>query len=309
MDKSHHKSELSIITTIERDWHHLMAQYIDALEKQQDVDCKDIQVTVVNGSGDKNLGEQLIDTQKSYKGNLRLNFYTIDKCGRAAATNYGISRSNASLLLLLADDFIASPNLVIEHVRLHRQNPQENIIGIGPGVFPYDWELSPFMHWLEVSGALFGVAFVGESAQPPLADFFYGANTSLKRSFLEAAGPFDEDYPYDCWDDFEMSLRLRKLGMQARYLPDAVAFHWHQISVLDRGAQMRHAGESAAIMDFKQGGIDRLSIGVKQRRKKRVNKRPQQQEMRWQLLLADEFNKAYKKAAKRLISTKTIRLD
>jgi cellulose synthase/poly-beta-1,6-N-acetylglucosamine synthase-like glycosyltransferase len=296
------KIELSVITVLDRDWHDEMPLYIDALEKQRGVDFEKMQVIVINGSGDKEIGQLIEQMKQGYSGRLRLQCYNIKKCGRAAATNFGIAQATGGLLLLLGDDFIATPGLVAEHLRLHLENPQEELVGVGPAIFPLDWDLSPFMHWLETSGALFGVAFTGENAVAQGNDYFYGANTSLKRSFLERAGAFDEDYPYACWDDFEIGLRLRKLGMKTHYLPDALACHWHQISVPERCESMRHAGESAAIMDFKQGGAEKLRTGVAQRRKRSLANQPQNHEERWQLLLTGEFNKAYKNAAKRLIA-------
>lgn len=302
MGAANDKIELSIVSVLDRDWRDEMPLYIEALEKQRGVDFEKIEVIVINGSGDKKIGQMIEQMKQGYSGVLQLQAYNIKKCGRAAASNFGITQSTGGLLLLLGDDFIASPALVAEHLRLHRENPEEELVGVGPGIFPHDWDLSPFMHWLETSGALFGVAFTGEHAISTDSDYFYGANSSLKRAFLTRAGAFDEDYPYSCWDDYEIGLRLRELGMKTHYLPDAVAYHWHQISVSERCESMRHAGESAAIMDFKQGGIEKLRNGVAQRRKRRLANQPRNQEERWQWLLVGEFNKAYKNAAKRLIA-------
>ena len=302
MDPEISHPEISIITSIERDWLDLMPRWLQALEQQQDVACENLEVVVVNGFGDEKLARKIAEQQAKFAVAFSLSFHTMKKCGRAAANNHGIKHSSGNLLLFLADDFVASPRLVEQHLALHRLHPAEHVVGIGPGIFPPEWELSPYMHWLDYGGGLFGTAFVGEHARPPPADFFYGANTSVKRSFIEKAGLFDEDYPYDCGDDAELGIRLRQLGLQSKFLPDAIAYHWHEQGLPDGLARARLSGESVAITDFKLGGETRLRAGIQQRRKTR-SQAPKDLESRWKMLFIESFNKAYKNAARKLIKS------
>ena len=63
-----------------------------------------------------------------------------------------------------------------------------------------------------------GVPFSDDMTSVP-EKFFYAGNCSVKREFLRAAGPLDEDFRYHAWDDYELGLRLSKLGMKASFLP------------------------------------------------------------------------------------------
>lgn len=171
---------------------------------------------------------------------------------RARQLNVAVRKARAELLLLLADDFIPCPELVQLHLQTHHDNPDEKMVAIGPGVFAQDNDTNEFMRWLENSGELFGVCFTDPKLKLP-NHYFYMANTSLKRSFLREAGQFDEDFPYDAMDDWEMGLRLASLGMRTRYLPEAVAIHRHKISLQERCKAMEHAGQSSAIFDAKRG--------------------------------------------------------
>ena len=145
----------------------------------------------------------------------------------------GLDLANADLLLLLADDFIPRANLVSEHLKTHEEDSREELVGIGPDLFPEGDKSNVFMEWLEDSGELFSVSFTRPAAAlPPY--YFYIANTSLKRSFLEKAGRFDESFPYDGMNDWEMGNRVRALGMKNVYLPGAIAIHEHIIDLPGR---------------------------------------------------------------------------
>jgi GT2 family glycosyltransferase len=81
----------------------------------------------------------------------------------------------------------------------------------------------------------------------PEARAFHIGNTSIKRSFLRAAGGFDEAFPYYTTCDSELGLRMRSLGLQAVSLNDAPAFRSSRISVPQRWRRTREAGESAVV--------------------------------------------------------------
>ena len=185
---------------------------------------------------------------------LDIRYHRIKRGGRAKANNYGIYQSTAELVLLLADDFIPTPGLVAEHLALHARQPERNIVGIGPGIFDPKMKVRKFMRWLDDSGELMGVSFLhGNSGIPD--NYFCAANTSAKKTLLFAAGLFDEDFPYDAWDDYELGIRLSRIGMKSVYLPAAIAHHLHDIPVRERRRAMRNAGESAALFERKHPGL------------------------------------------------------
>ena len=69
-----------------------------------------------------------------------------------------------------------------------------------------------FRRWLEDQGMLWGVTLNHLTGTVP-EDFFYGANTSIKRRFLQQAGPFNESFTGLAGDDHEIGVRLSKMGM------------------------------------------------------------------------------------------------
>jgi GT2 family glycosyltransferase len=182
---------------------------------------------------------------------LRLHFEAIDKGGRAKAYNRGLQLCRAPIVLFFADDNLAAPQTAEVHLRFHEANPQAHQVGVGSMILAAELR-THFTTWLERSGELFGVPFSDDMTSVP-DNFFYAGNSSVKREFLLAAGPFDESFRYHAWDDYELGLRMHKRGMKACFLPQAKAGHVHDISLAGRCRTMTRAGESAAVFERTYG--------------------------------------------------------
>src|SRR5206468_3107889 len=83
---------------------------------------------------------------------LALRFLQLPRCGRAACWNRGLAETGAPLVVLLGDDFFARPELLEIHLALHQRRTEPHVIGLGPGIFPPGFPVTPFMRWLEDSG-------------------------------------------------------------------------------------------------------------------------------------------------------------
>jgi GT2 family glycosyltransferase len=152
--------------------------------------------------------------------------------------------------LFLADDFIPERYCFEAHVRFHDGYPEEHYVGVGPAFFSERLRRDPFRRWLEDSGELFGTSFT--HLQPEVVQsYFYGANTSLKRSFIDRVGGFDENFRYHTTDDYEFGVRARKFGMKAVFLPDARAIHEHDVNLAERAASVRRSGSSNVWLERK----------------------------------------------------------
>ena len=180
-------------------------------------------------------------------GGLAFRFATLARGGRAAALNLGIRRSRAPLVIFAGDDIVPGRNFVESHLAYHRDHPEMEAVGIGSSIFPPHLQ-DPFRDWLDGSGTLFGIAFRGDATLVP-PHFFYIANASVKRGLLDRAGPFNEAFLHHGWDDYEMSLRLVDCGMRAGYVRGAEARHEHRLTLEERCHAMRHAGESARVLE------------------------------------------------------------
>jgi GT2 family glycosyltransferase len=183
---------------------------------------------------------------------LRLHYEPIEKGGRARAYNRGLALCRAPIVLFFGDDYLAGPKTAETHLQFHRQHPDRALVGVGAAIL-VDELRTHFSVWAEESGELYGVPFSKDMKSVP-DSFFYIGNTSVKRDFLQQAGWFDESFQFHAWDDFELGLRMRRLGMKSTYLPEATAEHVHDLPLEERCRVMVQAGQCAAVFDRKYGG-------------------------------------------------------
>jgi GT2 family glycosyltransferase len=182
--------------------------------------------------------------EKNKPKNLNVIIHHLDQGSRSKGYNKAMELAEGDLYLFFGDDYIAPPTLVESHRTFHHVNEEDFHVGIGSAILPYDSSTSHFGRWLEESGELYGVPFIqGMTEINP--KFFYIGNSSVKKSFIEKSGTFNELYPYHTWDDYELSLRMIKNGMKSSLLPEAQAEHIHPIGFGERCAVMIKSGYSA----------------------------------------------------------------
>ena len=163
--------------------------------------------------------------------------------GRAASNNAGVRASRGGLLLFVADDFRPTPGLVAAHRAFHEAIGRP-AVGIGPGYFSGSTRADPFVRWLEDSGRLYGAPLTRCPAAWP-ADFFFVGHASMTRETFERIGRFDESFVYDLFDDDDYGRRLRALGLHTHFLPRALAWHDHPVTLDERITAIERLGEAS----------------------------------------------------------------
>lgn len=157
--------------------------------------------------------------------------------GQHVARNRGAAVATGGVLLFLDDDILAAPELVLEHLRVHRQG--KRVVGLGqitldlpPGA---DWFMRRFSegwrkHYEQLNC---------RERLPTWADC-YGGNFSVERKGFLGVGGFAEDVRRS--HDIELGYRLAESGVTFTYIPDAV------------GRQDEHKGIEALAKDFGSAG-------------------------------------------------------
>ena len=180
-----------------------------------------------------------------------VSYHRIPAHGRARALNHALSIAKSDLIIFLADDFVAEPDLVASHLKFHEENPELEAVGIGAGLVPQDLT-TDFTMWLERTGRFFGLPFYDGMTSIP-EDFFYVGNASVKRKLLDRAGAFDEIFLFHAGDDFEFGQRLRAAGMKAQLVTAATASHHHHVGLEDRAEAFRELGQNARAVAERSG--------------------------------------------------------
>ncbi|MDQ6605108.1 MAG: glycosyltransferase [Actinomycetota bacterium] len=148
--------------------------------------------------------------------------------GASGARNAGWRVAGAPLVLFTDDDTIPAPRLVSEHLRGHRDHPDDPVAVLGHVRWARDLAVTPFMRWLEA-----GVQFEFDSIRDDQASWahLYSSNVSLKRSFLERLGGFDaERFPFG-YEDLDLGYRAHQLGLRVIYNRRATVDHWRPMTL------------------------------------------------------------------------------
>jgi len=169
-----------------------------------------------------------------------------ENMGAAVARNVGIKAAQNSVIVLIQDDIIATPNFLEEHLKFHRGHsvnrgrpenrggPGAEAASVATAVVGYttwhpELKVTPFMRWLEHGGPQFDYDRIrGQTEVDYLA--FYTSNLSLRREFVQENGLLDEDFSLPgitAYEDTEWGWRLLKKGLKLYYNPKAMAYHYH----------------------------------------------------------------------------------
>jgi GT2 family glycosyltransferase/peptidoglycan/xylan/chitin deacetylase (PgdA/CDA1 family) len=140
--------------------------------------------------------------------------------GLPAARNAALGAARGEVVLLLDDDIMCSPQLLLEHLKLHRD--ADNIVAYGPLSVSDDSPPSIAVNWLRIATQQSNSRRMINSQPEWPADLAVAANYSIRRSALLAAGGFDERLVGAC-EEFELGWRLRKAGFDFRFAPNAAS--------------------------------------------------------------------------------------
>jgi GT2 family glycosyltransferase len=142
--------------------------------------------------------------------------------GLSANRNAGGRAAAGHLVLFTDNDTIPVRHLVAEHLRWHERHPEAETGVLGRVRWARELKVTTFMRWLDT-----GIQFDFANIKGNEAGWgrFVGANVSVKRSFLERVGGFDQQhFPYG-YEDTDWAYRASKLGFRLIYNRRAVVDH------------------------------------------------------------------------------------
>jgi glycosyltransferase involved in cell wall biosynthesis len=187
----------------------ILQKCLQALEQQ--TYGGDYEVVVVDdGSSDRTI-EWLNSAQLSH---VRL----IEQAhkGPAAARNLGVEQAQGDTIIFIDSDLVVTPVFLQAHADGLAQGQRE----LGSDcLFTY--------------GRVINTANFEEPTAEPYkvtdysAAFFATGNVAIARHWLLAAGLFDAGFSLYGWEDLELGVRLKKLGLKLIKVPEAVGYHWH----------------------------------------------------------------------------------
>jgi glycosyltransferase involved in cell wall biosynthesis len=157
---------------------------LQSINQQKNVD---FEVLVIDQS-DHVTEEKINRILKSCK---HLSYYQINRKGRSISKNFSMGQASGDIVLFCDDDIVAEDNFLQEHVRLHGMQPEVGAISCHL-IEPHEKEISCSMplkittygRFINKANAIFN-GYVSS---------LNGGNMSFKRSALEKAGFFEENF-------------------------------------------------------------------------------------------------------------------
>ncbi|NER48474.1 MAG: glycosyltransferase family 2 protein [Symploca sp. SIO1A3] len=194
----------------------ILEKCLRALEKQQlsaHSVVTDYEVVLVDdGSTDGTL-EWLEDHQEEFP---HVRSHSQVHLGPAAARNLGVEEAQGEMIIFIDSDLVVTDHFLEAHAETLVKKRQE--MG-SDRLFTYGWVINTNN-------------FDNPTSEPyKVTDFsaayFATGNVAIARKWLKQAGLFDTRFQLYGWEDLELGVRLKKLGLKLIKCPEAVGYHWH----------------------------------------------------------------------------------
>ena len=144
--------------------------------------------------------------------------------GLPAARNAGLAATRGGLVLFLDDDVELLPGAIAGHLAAYRDPSLGGVVGriVERRLRPNAWRT---VNRVGRSGRV-RTRLDGPDACE--VETLKGANMSLRRIAIQAAGGFDPGFAgTSLFEDADLTARVRRMGWRLRYEPDAAVIHRH----------------------------------------------------------------------------------
>lgn len=169
-------------------------------------------VVVDDGSTDETV--PWLQAQAAQFPHVRL--FLQDHKGPAAARNLGVEQASGDTIIFIDSDLVVTPQFLQAHAAALQQGQQS--LG-SDRLFTYGWVINT-ANFEDPTSEPFKVTDYS-------AAYFATGNVAIGRKWLEQAGLFDTGFQLYGWEDLELGVRLKKLGLKLVKCPAAVGYHWH----------------------------------------------------------------------------------
>jgi glycosyltransferase involved in cell wall biosynthesis len=143
--------------------------------------------------------------------------------GPAAARNLGVEKAEGDTIIFIDSDLVVTASFLQSH-----------------GDKLIEGQQALGSDRLFIYGAVINTGNFEEPTAEPykVTDFsnayFATGNVSIARHWLLEAGLFDLGFHLYGWEDLELGVRLKNLGLKMIKCPAAVGYHWHPAFSIDR---------------------------------------------------------------------------
>jgi glycosyltransferase involved in cell wall biosynthesis len=145
-----------------------------------------------------------------------------DHQGPAIARNLGVREAIGELIIFIDSDLVVTEVFLDRHLQSLTQAWAE--LGTD-AAFTYGRVVNT-CHFEDPTAEPFKLTDRSRA-------YFATGNVAIARHWLETAGLFDPQFQLYGWEDLELGVRLKQLGLRLIPCPEAVGYHWHPPFSLD----------------------------------------------------------------------------
>jgi glycosyltransferase involved in cell wall biosynthesis len=136
--------------------------------------------------------------------------------GAAAARNFGVKQAQGDRIVFIDSDLVVLDGFLQHHAdALHRFEQTQG----SDRVFTYGRVVNT-CNFDDPTAEPFKITDYSQA-------FFATGNVAIARRWLLEAGLFDTQFTQYGWEDLELGVRLKNLGLVMVKCPEAVGYHWH----------------------------------------------------------------------------------
>jgi glycosyltransferase involved in cell wall biosynthesis len=143
--------------------------------------------------------------------------------GPAAARNLGVEKAIGDVIIFIDSDLVVTDRFLQSHadalVKGQNQTGSDRIFTYGSVINTCNFE-NPTSEPYKITD--FSAAY------------FATGNVAIARHWLETAGLFDTRFQLYGWEDLELGVRLKDLGLKLIKCPEAAGYHWHPPFALEQ---------------------------------------------------------------------------
>lgn len=136
--------------------------------------------------------------------------------GPAAARNLGLTESRGDTIVFIDSDLVVLDDFLDCHARSLKAAQSQ----AGSDAFFTYGRVVNTCNFEQPTTEPFKITDLSRA-------FFATGNVAIAKHWLDRAGAFDERFTLYGWEDLELGVRLKQLGVKLVPCPAAVGYHWH----------------------------------------------------------------------------------
>jgi len=137
--------------------------------------------------------------------------------GAAIARNTGIDLAQGETIVFIDSDLVVTPIFLSSHAKALEGSDRAFTYGRVINTANFEDPTSEQIKITDISTA-----------------FFATGNVAIAKHWLLEAGKFDTSFRQYGWEDLELGVRLKKLGLKLIKCPEAVGYHWHPAFTIEQ---------------------------------------------------------------------------